>query len=939
MTITDLKINRIYGYDILINTFESFLREYISNEVLINNFGNEWKKQVPKGIFDEIMERYDDDSLLTTISIEDFFEELQFPHLKEILVSFSNYSYAKQLLGDLTKNKFTEMMDELYIFRNKIAHIRSTFSYLDLDTLIRYVARLCQGEAGSEIRAYLENEVYKEAKEIPLGFYEEPACQNNLPSEDYAIDGGFVGREKEIKTVMKLLKSEQDRIITITGAGGVGKTAIALRLAYKFLESQPDHYDAIIWFSAKVTELTDDGIRQLDPGITSYERLIEDMMVLVDTKTYETFRSANVPFESYKEHLYNIFSSQQCLIIIDNLETILDDNKLIEFIKDIPRPSQVLITSRKGMGEIERRYPISDMLDRDAIRLFRIIAKERNLPDLQRFTNETILRLVKRVRCYPLLIKWSIGQVFLGREVEEAFSEIFSGESEIAKFSFNDVFELISENGRQVLYSLIIGTEDTASRYTLMHLANLDEEQFEDAIKELILVSFVFPVSREIDREVSTEYSMLELTKGFVRSKLDEDEKTSEILQTRYYHLKEQYQDLERTKSSYSQTLFSLGIKTRDEQVAFIEVKTAKSYAVQENFKKAEDHFKRAMRIAPKLPYVLTEYAKFKYKRKHNREAQELSKKAVDANPSSFHVWFNYGIILHKYRRYTEAIEALEKTKQLNPSYLPLYNELGRVYSFCGMYEKATEEFKLALKVEKYPNYRHKALTHYFMAHNFRNWAKDFWDRSDFDGQIEMLHRAEKTILQALEILGRDKKALREYRQILIDLGIAFCLKDGYSAGKDYFIRAASEIRVKNKKIEAKGNDIAIGKFYLAVFGMKDKSVDLRTVEENIRIGLNYCHKESKWYEKLKSLQEKLYSEKMARERKEGMIRFYDEEKKFGFIKSGDEKYIFFPRGFREPISDEQLNKKSVTFILFRNQNKKYSKKHPYVAGDIVLID
>lgn len=302
-----------------------------------------------------------------------------------------------------------ELMDYTNIYRRKIAHAKSTFSELDIVTLIDHIRMLCQGDAAKEIKHYLENEEYKNAKEIPPDFFEEYECQNNLPSENYDLDGGFVGRAKEIQSIRKLIKSDQDRIITITGAGGVGKTAVALRVAYSFLPDTQNPFEAIIWFSAKTSKLTDEGIVPLAPDIRSDMQLIEDILCIVDLETLQSFKKANVPSESYKTHLYNIFSSQKCLLIIDNLETIIRDDALISFIKDIPRPSQVLITSRKGLGEIERRYPLTDMLEKDAIQLFRIIAKERNRVDLLRLKDETISDLVKRVRCYPLLIKWSIG--------------------------------------------------------------------------------------------------------------------------------------------------------------------------------------------------------------------------------------------------------------------------------------------------------------------------------------------------------------------------------------------------------------------------------------------------------------------------------------------------------------------------------------------------
>lgn len=507
MTENNLRINRNYGYEILINTFEPFLRKYIINEVFLINFGNKWEKQIPQGVILELS-TIKKDQISNDCSIDEFFEELTFLNLKDILIFSENFKHSKSFFAELNKDKFIEIMDELNLFRRKIAHAKSTFSELDLTTLIDHIELLCQGDATKEIKSYLKNMEYKNAKDIPPDFFEDYECQNNLPPENYDLDGGFVGRVKEIKSISKFIKSDQDRIITITGAGGVGKTAVALRVAYSFLPDLQNPFEAIIWFSAKTSKLTEDGIVPLPPDIQSDMQLIKEILEILDLETLQNFKKANVPVESYKTYLYNLFSSQKCLLIIDNLETIINDNALISFIKDIPRPSQVLITSRKGLGEIERRYPLTDMDEKDAAQLFRIIAKERNRIDLLRLKDESVSKLVKQVKCYPLLIKWSIGQVCLGKDINEAFSQIFAGESEIAKFTFNDVFSLLSGDAKNILFSMIIYGEKSVSKYVLMHLTNLSDDQFEDSIKELIVTSFVFPESKDTGLGVTTEYSM-----------------------------------------------------------------------------------------------------------------------------------------------------------------------------------------------------------------------------------------------------------------------------------------------------------------------------------------------------------------------------------------------------------------------------------------------
>src|SRR5215213_3391883 len=66
------------------------------------------------------------------------------------------------------------------------------------------------------------------------GRHEDASPPNNLPSEL----SSFVGREKELAEVMRLL--EDARLLTLTGSGGCGKTRLALAAAGELAEGFED---------------------------------------------------------------------------------------------------------------------------------------------------------------------------------------------------------------------------------------------------------------------------------------------------------------------------------------------------------------------------------------------------------------------------------------------------------------------------------------------------------------------------------------------------------------------------------------------------------------------------------------------------------------------------------------------------------------------------
>jgi tetratricopeptide (TPR) repeat protein len=923
-----LKNNRNYGYDILCNNFEYSLRIYI-RDVLHSHYGNAWIEHIPEGVINDLKSYKD---LPDEFDIDYFFDELNFLHLKSIIINKSNYKLVKPFVGDLSKDKFDEVMNRLNICRRKIGHVKTAFYELDLIQLLDDVKLLCQGERAQNILKYINNEEYKNADELPESFFEDFECQNNLPFEDYDLVGGFVGRQKEINTIKKMINSEQDRIITITGAGGIGKTAIALKIAYSFLLDVNNPFEAIIWFTAKKDRLTEDGIVAVVPDIKDGKKLMSDIIRIINPDLMTEFEKASVPTESLQIYLEDVFSSNKCLLIIDNLETIINHNEIITFIKDVPRPSQVLITSRKGLGEIERRYPLPDMNEKDAITLFRLVAKERQRNDLLKLPNETIGELASRVRYYPLLIKWSIGQVILGKSIAEAFSEILAGDSEIAKFTFNDVFSLLSNNAKRILYSMVIHGEEATSKTILQHLANITNDEFEDAIKELIVTSFVFSEIRDSKESgLTTEYSMLKLTRGFIESKLDENNSIKQELLTRQYHLTQQLTDYEKVKSGYNQSLFSLGIKTPEEKIAFTYVKTAKNYIRSHDLKEAEENFEKALEIAPNSSYVLVEYSKFEFSRQHIPTALKFAKIAVECDNDNFHPWFNYGLIFQKDKHYDEALKCLIKANSLNPNHLPIYTEIARTLSFTGRYEEAESYFKDALKEEKYPNYKHQAIALQSMAENYRRWAQHFGRRRDYEGQIEKLQQAAKTIKEALVSSKKDHRLWKTFREINKDLGIALTHKEGFTIGKPYLEKTLETVEFDNFQDFPSTTIIAFSCYFLAKFHMNENDFNVETVKDLINRGLKNCKYDSELGDKLQTLNKKI--EKMIK--MAGTILFFDMKRKFGLIKSCDETYIFFKASFVEWMSQEELmilEGKEVNFTPVKNEkNGKFSATQIYL--------
>lgn len=294
-----------------------------------------------------------------------------------------------------------------------------------------------------------------------------------------------------------------------------GKTALASKVVEQFLKPSSNRFEGIIWLSAKENKLSYLGIEDVEPTIKNYEQLIETVLEVMGFP-----HSTNSSLEE-KEHDVKVVSElYKCiLLVIDNLETITDED-IVNFLLDIRinYPTiKVLITSRRGLGQVERRYELKELKEKEAVQLFRLIAKDKRLDNLVKLDESTIISLVKKLSYYPLAIKWMLGQVAIGKDINEVIESIDETTSDISKFSFEQIYNSLSDSARKILCALSC-FDDSPAAGVLNYVVGIEKNDLEDGIKDLILVSLVISEQfKNEQRELFTRYILLPLTRGYVR--------------------------------------------------------------------------------------------------------------------------------------------------------------------------------------------------------------------------------------------------------------------------------------------------------------------------------------------------------------------------------------------------------------------------------------
>ena len=333
--------------------------------------------------------------------------------------------------------------------------------------------------------------------------------RHNLPPRDYEQ---FIGRQKELAELRRLLQpypKSRYHLVTIDGIGGIGKSAMALEIAYTLRDGyasmrDAERFDAIVWVSAKRSYLTADGILERRQTFRTLDDLYAAIAQVLD---FPAITRACV--EDQRTIVERVLSEQRTLLILDNLETV-DDEDLLVFLRELPDPTKAIVTTRH---RIDVAFPVrlTGMPHEDALTLIQqeAIRKEVDIaPEAQE-------QLWQRTGGVPLAIVWSIGLMGLGGSVKSVLRRLGSGQSNIARFCFAEsVGQIRGRDAHKLLMALALFASD-ASREAVGIVAGLGQDEFgrDTGLEDLLRLSLV---NKDGDR-----FGLLPLTRSFVQGEVD----------------------------------------------------------------------------------------------------------------------------------------------------------------------------------------------------------------------------------------------------------------------------------------------------------------------------------------------------------------------------------------------------------------------------------
>lgn len=399
----------------------------------------------------------------------------------------------------------TASLDRLTAVRNRVMHSRP----------------LAAGDSDAAVSLLnqFQSRYWPEMKRMLAQLWEDPSWEplvvatpdtgltlHNLPLPDYD-ETGLLGRTQAVSDLVALLKRRREAVVTITGEGGIGKTALALEVAYTLVDDQDRPFEAVLWASLKYEKLTAAGVRGIAGAARNIVGAIQPLGQAIDDG-----------FVGSSKELADVLDGLRVLVVVDNLETVAGE-EFKELYDQLPATVTYLITSRIGVGEYERRYPLSPLSHPDSLQLFNQFVRARRIAGLDRISSEARVQVVAKLRYSPLAIKWFALAVEAGNDPVQ----LIRHQDELLEFCVRSVYDSLEPAAREVLGALaVLGRAVTVDELVVLLRRPIDQVNI--GLQELMRGSLIRREAASAAGDINLRVQLTETATQFLSRRIQPDE-------------------------------------------------------------------------------------------------------------------------------------------------------------------------------------------------------------------------------------------------------------------------------------------------------------------------------------------------------------------------------------------------------------------------------
>jgi tetratricopeptide (TPR) repeat protein len=350
-------------------------------------------------------------------------------------------------------------------------------------------------------------------------------------------------------------------------------------------------------------------------------------------------------------------------------------------------------------------------------------------------------------------MKWVIGQISLGRTVEDAINRLQNLDSAPLKFCFRETYNLLSEPSKAILKSISLFSEP-ASDLEFKSATDLPIDKVNDGIAELVKVSMLNTYSSINDLPL---YTALPMTRYFAQSLIDRSEQSVMLKRLAKYY--EETESVSKLKEQAAGLLTTVGATTERGQAAVMFTQIAYGNYQRGRYGEAVKLFEQAIRIDPKLAFTYQTWASIEWQEGNFTLARELWGEATRLNPTNKLAWRSWGLMEKELGNLKKAEECLEEALKGNDRDVIAWNALGAILRKRGEYKKAERCLLKALYREPKTTHEqhHNAVTFHSLAITLKKLGRLDDSRYYCEQGLKMEPRNEKLISLQEELNQRER--------------------------------------------------------------------------------------------------------------------------------------------------------------------------------------
>lgn len=611
----------------------------------------------------------------------------------------------------------TPQLAKLVQIRNRVAHNRPLF-YDDCSITKEVVLSLVNSSTGiwanvGSVLSELETAGSQNARQV----------MHNLPVPDYE-ETGYIGREKQVQALEKAILQGAHAVITVIGDGGIGKTAIALKVAYDIINSSNCPFDAIVWASAKTQQLTPHEIARVKDSI-------EDALGLFgEVSRFLGATASKNPASEVLAYLaeFNI------LLILDNLETVLND-EIRDFLRELPQGSKVLITSRIGVGAFENPFRLETMDESDSIQLLRALARIRQVPTLVQLTNKQLKNYCARMQYNPLFIKWFVQAVQIGARPEQVLGQ----QDLFLEFCMSNVFEYLSAECHTVLASLFC----LPGKHSLAELAflnDMDAWELEHVVRQLRTTSMITLAPTPRGSTFESKYGLSELARDYIAKHHPVQPEVQRKFRKRKQQLVSAMEEMNALGETNPYNFYSIAQRSQSDVIVARYLYDALRCREKGDYLGALEFVRKARNLAPEYFEVPRVEALIKVSQRDYAGALVAYETAVELNPKSapLRVWFG-GFCLRYLQDTAEALRQFEEASKLAPHEPQVKMEVARAALYLRKFDEASQNLDEIMSQIDQMKAKERRIVYDLRLQVYARKADDLRNQRDWMGAIHTL--------------------------------------------------------------------------------------------------------------------------------------------------------------------------------------------------------